>query len=124
MKRDLDLVRKILEKLEEKPQEITQQLKIDNYSDSEIMYHFIIMDEAGLIRCEREVSKSSKITLDRVIRVYPFGLTWQGHEFLEIARNDDIWKKAKDIAKSKLGALPFDVIKALLISMTKNMVGL
>jgi DNA-binding transcriptional ArsR family regulator len=69
MKRDLDLVRKILEKLEEKPEEITQQLKIDNYSDSEIMYHFIIMDEAGLIRCEREVSKSSKIIPDRVIRV-------------------------------------------------------
>jgi hypothetical protein len=121
MKRDLDLVRKILEKLEEKPEEIVEELKIDNYSANEIMYHYIIMDEARLIRCEREVSKS---TPGRVIRAYPFGLTWQGHEFLEAARNDNIWEKAKNIAKSRLGALPFDVVKALLIAMAKDRVGL
>lgn len=118
MKRDLDLMRKILEKLEDEQEKLINNLEIENYSNYEIMYHFIIMDEAGLIRCERES------TPDRVIKVYPFGLTWQGHEFLEAARNDSIWEKAKNISKSRIGTMPFDVIKALLISIAKAKVGL
>ena len=69
----------------------------------------------------REVSFS---TPDRVIRVYPFSLTWQGHEFIEAARNDTFWKKAKKIVFSKSGALSIDVVKALLIAMAKESVGL
>ncbi len=79
------------------------------------------MDQAGLIRCEKSISST---TSDRVIRVYPFSLTWQGHEFLEASRNDTFWNKAKEIVKSKCGALSFDVVKALLISMAKESVGL
>ena len=79
------------------------------------------MDQAGLLICEREVSSS---TSDRVTRVYPFSLTWQGHEFIEASRNDTFWNKAKEMAKKKSGALSFDVLKALLIVMAKESVGL
>jgi len=122
MKRDIDLIRKILIYLEEKPDDrVVQEIHLEGYSTKEIQYHFILMDEAGFIRCEREKSSS---TDDRVIRVYPFSLTWQGHEFLEASRNDTFWKKAKDTVKSKAGALPIEVLKALLISMAKEKVGL
>ena len=89
MKRDIDLVRKLLLYLEEKPDDkVVKDLELEGYSKGEVKYHFILMDQAGLLRCEREVSSS---TSDRVIRVYPFSLTWQGHEFIEAARNDTFW---------------------------------
>ncbi|MCD4719576.1 MAG: DUF2513 domain-containing protein [Desulfobacula sp.] len=121
MKRDLDLIRKLLIYLEEKPDDkIVQDLEIEGYTNREVQYHFILMNEAGLIRCEKSISSTS----DRIIRVYPNGLTWQGHEFFEASRNDTFWKKAKELVKSKSGALQFDVIKAVLISMAKESVGL
>jgi len=74
MKRDADLIRKLLIYLDEKPtDEIIMDLDIEGHDKSDVMYHFILMDQAGFIRCEREVSSS---TSDRVIRVYPFSLTW------------------------------------------------
>lgn len=122
MKRNIDLIRKLLLYLEEKPDDgIVENLEMNGFSKNEVQYHFILMDQAGLIRCERSVSSS---TSDRVIRVYPFSLTWQGHEFLEASRNDTFWNKAKELVKSKSGALPIDVLKALLISMAKESVGL
>ena len=122
MKRDMDLVRRLLLYLEEKDNDkVIKELELEGYSKNEVQYHFILMDQASLIRCDREISSS---TSDRVIRVYPFSLTWQGHEFLEASRNDTYWYKAKDLVKSKSGALSFDVLKALLISMAKEAVGL
>lgn len=122
MKRDPDLIRKLLIHLEEKPDDkIITELELEGHDKNEVMYHFILMDQAGLIRCEREVSTT---TSDRVIRVYPFSLTWQGHEFLEASRNETLWNKAKELIMQKSGALSLDVLKALLISMAKDSVGL
>ncbi|MCK4830520.1 DUF2513 domain-containing protein [bacterium] len=122
MKRDIDLIRKLLLYLEEKPDDkMVKDLELDGYSKDEVQYHFILMDQAGLLRCERSVSSS---TSDKVIRVYPFSLTWQGHEFLEASRNDTFWNKAKEIVKTKSGALSVDVVKALLIKLAKESVGL
>jgi hypothetical protein len=122
MKRDIDLIRKLLLYLEEKPDdEMIEDLELEGYSKNEVQYHFILMDQAGLIRCERSISSS---TSDRVIRVYPLSLTWQGHELLEASRNDTYWNKAKSVVKSKSGALSVDVVKALLIAMAKEAVGL
>ncbi len=122
MKRNIDLIRKLLLYFEERnDKRMVKDPKIDDFSKDEVQYHLILMDEAGLIRCER--SFSSK-TPNRVMRVYPFSLSWQGHEFLEASRNDNLWKKAKGLVKTKSGALSFDVLKALLISMAKESVGL
>jgi hypothetical protein len=122
MKRDIELVRKLLIYLEEKPNDkIIMKLELNGHDKNEVMYHFILMDQAGLIRCEREVSST---TSDRVIKVYPLSLTWQGHEFLEASRNEKTWSKAKALIKSKSGGIAFDVLKALLISMAKESVGL
>ena len=122
MKRDFDLIRKLLLYLEEKSDDkMIKDLDIDGYSKQEVQYHFILMDQAGLLRCDREISST---TSDRVIRVYPFSLTWQGHEFLEAARNENYWNKAKVIIKDKSGALSFDILKAFLIAMAKESIGL
>ena len=124
MKRNFDLIRKLLIYLEEKPDDKivnAKDLEIDDYDEKDVMYNFILMDQAGLIRCERQYSSS---TPDRVINVFPFSLTWDGHEFLELSRNETTWNNAKSIVLSKSGVLSLDVLKALLISMAKSSVGL
>jgi hypothetical protein len=96
-------------------------LEFDDYNKIDVMYHFVLMDQAGLLRCERETSST---TLDRVIRAFPFSLTWQGYELLEASRNVKLWNKAKELIIQKSSGLSLDVLKALLISMAKENVGL
>jgi hypothetical protein len=116
MKRNLDLVRKLLLYFEEKPDDQVERCPpIEGYSSLEIKYHLLLMDEAGLLRCEREVTSSG-----RTIYVLPMSLTWQGHEFLEAARNSNFWQKAKTIVYEKSGALSFEMLKSVLLHLSKE----
>ena len=51
-------------------------------------------------------------------------LTWEGHDFLDAARNGDTWHKAKDTLFKKGLSVSFDVLKAYLISEAKQHLGL
>jgi hypothetical protein len=51
-------------------------------------------------------------------------LTWQGHEFLDAARNDTIWRKATGKLVAVTGGTSLEVLKELLIAGAKQAVGL
>ena len=79
MKRDMEVVRKLLLYFEDKPDDrAVDKVDIEGYDAKAIGYHLILLYEAGLIEGEPYVSKTSK----RIIDVMPFRLTWEGHEFL------------------------------------------
>ncbi len=116
MKRDLHLVRALLLHFEEKPDDKPERHpKISSYSDLEVAYHLILMNEAGLIRCEPETTPTG-----RVIRVLAFSLTWKGHEFLDAARSEKLWRKAMVISGKKLGSISFEMLQTLLIQMAQK----
>ncbi|BBP58506.1 DUF2513 domain-containing protein [Pseudomonas sp. St316] len=122
MKRDLDLVREILIHYEEKDNDaMDKELSLDGHAQSKINYHLLLMDEAGLLRCEKTYSST---TPTRVIKVYPFSMTWKGHEFLDAARDNKVWAKAKSVCVEKSGVLTFEIVKDLLILMAKDKLGL
>jgi hypothetical protein len=124
MRRDPDLVRKLLFYFEEKPDfglVKPEDIEIPGYEPYLIAYHVHLMCEAGFLSCERITSKT---TADRLIRAYPFRLTWEGHEFLDAARNESVWTKAKEAIKNKFSSIPFSVLQALLISLSKAQLGL
>jgi hypothetical protein len=50
MKRDMELVRKIILKLEDQPTGFTKDFSIDGYSEEQIRYHNSILLEAGWVR--------------------------------------------------------------------------
>lgn len=113
MKRDLDLIRKLLLYFEAKADDRVDKCPtIGRHSPLEIKYHLLLMDEAGFLRCERETTPTG-----RTIYVLPMSLTWQGHEFLEAARNDKFWRRAKALVVKKSGALSFELLKAVLVSL-------
>src|SRR5437588_9346979 len=114
MERNMDLARAILLGIEKHPRHSEQiHLTIDGFSDEEISYHVKLLTDAQLI-------ESVKFAVSNSPPEYiPINMTWAGHEFLEAARSEDRWAKAKKIMRQKGGGVVFDVLKTLLIELTK-----
>jgi hypothetical protein len=117
MKRDMELIRLILQEVE-RAQTFDEDLNInlDGYSKKEVDYHVILLNEAGLIVTYDESTLAG-------IRLIPLRLTWQGHEFLEATKNTDAWSKTKEIMV-KSGGFVFEVAKSILITyITQQLTG-
>ena len=118
MKRDIELIRSFLIFFEEK--ESTEPVglpPIDGYSEAPVREHLILLDEAGLLRCERVFSKNG-----RVIYVIPFDLTWDVHEFLHTIRNDALWQKIKDTIGRGGLSLGFEVVSRVATKLVLSQV--
>ncbi len=112
MKRDMDLVRKILFKLEENPHGFNNKpLEIDGYSREEIGYHAALMHEAGLIEGIKFTHLQSESP-----DYLPHCLTWAGHDFLDACRDEGRWTRAKEIFR-QLDGVTFDVAKQVLVNL-------
>lgn len=109
MKRDPDLVRDILLAIEATPKDSLMKEVLPDRDQREVNYHLIMLAEAGYIRFEASRSSSNP---DRLIEVWPFGLTWDGHDFLDTVRDPKIWAQTKDGALAA-GGFTFDLLKDL-----------
>lgn len=112
MTRDFDLIRKLLVFFDQKDDfgvvEGAPSVGPE-YTEDQIQYHLQLLCQAGFLDYEAERSSTS----DRIIRVYPFNLTWEGHEFLAKIRNDGVWQRLKAAAISKGGTLSFTLLNQL-----------
>ena len=104
VKRDMDLVRKILLDVEESDEWRHSAVTIEGLDDEMVSYHVKLLHQAGLIEA---VDKTSLGTLCW----HPTTLTWDGHEFLDAARDESRWGTAKNTLLSKVGVLSFDLLK-------------
>lgn len=121
MKRDPDLVRQLLIFFDAKSSpDLVKIPSIEGYDVLTIKYHGVLLYDAGFLRCEPVTSSTST----RVIEVWPFELTWAGHEFLDTAPDNARWRSVVSVAKEKGGAIPFTVIGQLLVEAAKAAVGL
>jgi hypothetical protein len=122
VKRDLDLIRRILLAAEsaEDFSLTCAQLATDAEPERVVARHVYLLQEAGMLQANllssHHVGGAQSGSIDR--------LTWAGHEFLDAARNDKVWAKAKRTVFEQLGGAPFEVIKALLISYASARLGL
>jgi len=119
VKRDLDLIRKMLLAVEENSAGFAPDLKFEGYTDEQVGYHAYLLVDAGLARGANVTAHVSDGP-EAIIQ----SLTWEGHEFIDAARDDSRWQKAKSIVAEKGGGITLDVLKALLISLAKSAVGL
>jgi len=114
MKRDMDLLRQILVQVEDHPFDMGMvELRFDGRSKAEIAYHVKLAQQAGLVEA---IDLSTSNGPD----IRPTSLTWHGHEFLEAARDETRWKKAKSIMKKKGGGMAFEVLQKLLTELMLN----
>jgi len=110
MKRDFDLIRKILLDIQAMPAN-SQPVTISysgEYEQAVVNEHLVLLIDAELI-----VGRPLR-TMSGLAQVVVRGLTWQGHDFIQAAEKDSIWNKAKETILSKGGAITFDVLKELL----------
>ena len=111
MKRDMELIRAILLKVETEgtsPIGWIEDFGIDGYEDEMVSYHVWMLHQAGLIEA-LDGSTMEGFSYD------PRCLTWSGAEFLESIRDAEVWRKTKEGAAKAGGAgveLLWDLAKA------------
>ena len=117
MKRDMDLVRQILLAIEEAPG-FAPTLNIDGYTDEQIGFHVIIMIEANLIHGADVTGDGDTGPMG-----IPTRLSWEGHDFLDAARDPSRWQQAKD-AIGPIGGASIQVWIGVLTQVMKQSLGL
>jgi len=120
MKRDMDLVREILNWAEDQEHGFVEDNpKIEGYSEEEIGYHIYIMNEAGLVLAEEITSMADKSPRAVLLR-----LTWGGYEFLGAAKDNTIWNKAKNTIFKSATSITFDLLMEWLKAEARHKLGL
>lgn len=90
MKRDFDLIRHIMIDIEKIPAfQQEQNFSYEGYDTATINQHIALLIDAGLVK-----GKASETNVKRSVLVDD--LTWQGQDFLNAMRDDNIWNKAKE----------------------------
>jgi DNA-binding transcriptional ArsR family regulator len=119
MKRDLDLVRKILISIEQKPNLEPEEITIDGYEFQIVAFHLLILKEAGLVDAVMSEDASGEL-----VGAFAIRLTWDGFEFLELARNDTVWQKSKKFLKDKTVSVSVAILTEILKAIVRDTLGL
>jgi hypothetical protein len=112
MRRDMDLIRKLLLKLEDH-----EPVDLSPYTEEQIGYHVALLVESGLAH-------------GQVLSYYPqqsgaaHSLTWAGHEFLDAARSQTLWNQAKQRFAQSGVEMTIDTAKAVLAAISLKSLGL
>lgn len=115
MKRDMNLIRLLL--LETEGEDPKPDLSA--YTEDQRLYHSALIIEAGLVHGEVIEDGSGQPASSVILR-----LTWAGHEFLDAARNDTIWKKATEQIKQSGVDVTITLLKDILNQFLKQSLGL
>lgn len=118
MKRDMDLIRKMLLTIESDEHGFAPEIEIQGYTQEEIGYHAILLGEAGLAIVADMTCAGSKSPQGMINR-----LTWAGHEFLDAARENRIWNQAKDKI-NQIGGATIQIWIAILTELIKKKLGI
>jgi len=122
MKRDWELVRKILLKVSNEPEsEVNGSLKVEGFSQEAVSYHINILSQADLLSIGPEPNfQFGQYSLEGG------GLTWKGNDFLDSICDDSIWEKLNSKAKNKMWGWPSEVVfkiaTELVLAQAKSLV--
>lgn len=120
MKRDMELVRKILLDIEGRFVHAplrSSDIAMDGYSIEEIGYHLRILADGGLIYVI-DMTSSESTAFTCCVK----GIAWQGHDFLDSVRNDGVWSHTKEALKP-FGSASFEVVKSIAVAYISSKVG-
>lgn len=101
MRRNLDIIRLLLLKYEG----ADQVIGLDNFSKEQQLYHSVLLIEAGYVQGVIIPDQNGDPVSTRVNR-----LTWAGHEFLELTRDDTIWNQAKGVVANSAKGVATEII--------------
>jgi len=118
MKRDLDLVRELMIKLEATPPGIVaENFPVPGHDSETVCEHLRLILEAQL--AEGDMNDC----LHGPAQPTFYRLTWKGHDFLALSRKS-AWDKAKERMAERSADLPFDLVIELLKLAARATAGL
>jgi len=109
MKRDMDIVKRVLLAIEEKYVDVALhdgELGIEDLGLEVVAYHCDILYEHGLISTYKPYYVGDGI--------YAFGvgrLTWDGHDFLDKIRDESNWERIKKAINDNKLPMTIEVVK-------------
>ena len=121
MKRDLNLIRELLLWAETHCVGRTiasTQIKLENYSNQQIIYHILLLQDAGFIDygISRSVNNNKNPHFSR--------LTNSGHDFLDSIRQDTIFDQVKQKLAEGANSVALEVVKSLAIKLCYTALGI
>ncbi|EIO4603188.1 DUF2513 domain-containing protein [Vibrio parahaemolyticus] len=123
MKRDMDLARKLMLEVESHPSHI-ESIKFPNYSQEEVYYHVALLIDAGLLKGDYMMLKNASMA---PAKIYIEKLTWEGHEFLDDTRKENVWEVIKadfrDDSLATIKAVAKDLASGLAKKKVKAILG-
>ena len=116
MKRDMDLVRRILLDVESAPREMNLgDFKYGGKTDNEVGYHIDLLVYHGLLDADVKKDWGGDYILATVS-----GLTWDGCDYLDAIRDNTGWAKTKKAIKDTVGNTTMAIIKEVASAVAKN----
>ena len=118
MKRDMELVRKVLLEVEElsiSPIDWLIDFRVEGYEEDLVNYHVWLLWQAGFLEAMEDN------TMGDDFRCFPSALRWEGVEFLESIRDPKIWRQTKAGVR-KVGSAGLDIVWGLAKSYAKQQV--
>jgi hypothetical protein len=109
MKRNWDVIRKILLKIEDLPPGgsiHSSHLVTDEIDEWNVAHQMFILKQGGFIEGNCLDTGRGHTCIART-------LTWEGQELLDKIRSESIWQKIKETAREKRVDLTIDVVKGI-----------
>lgn len=106
MVRDFDLIRKIMLDVQSGPADQPQcTLHFDGeYDQATVDAHVSLLIDAGLLT--GKVLRGS----GRILHAVVTGMTWEGHDFIDAAKDETLWAKAKTNVLKPAAAITFEAL--------------
>ena len=89
---------------------------LSSFSEDEILYSILRLDEAGFINCD--IQPADNIPIYNLILS---SLTWSGHQFLDNVRDPEVWRKTKAVT-SKLASVSLTLISNIASEVIVRMI--
>jgi Hypothetical protein (DUF2513) len=121
MKRDMELIRVLLLKVEELPIQAGAVVGIDwtdeffdvpGYDRDTAIKHFELLMEAGFIAAPSSQGMTQFILT---------GLSWHGHEFIDSIRSPEVWSKTEGVMKA-VGGFGLDILVQVAKAEAKRLI--
>ncbi|HCM0522269.1 TPA: DUF2513 domain-containing protein [Vibrio parahaemolyticus] len=114
MKRDMELIRKLLLTIEKNP----RQLEVEGYDKNQVKYHALLLIEAGFLDGNVSDTLANTSVVPSFVSVNR--LTWDGHEFLDNIRKEEVWNTIKTEFKDASISTVFSIGKQLTENYAKK----
>lgn len=113
MKRNINLIKDILLKVEEDPNiqcafDLGSNPILTDYTALEITYHIQLIIESGYLKGKLIIPEDSEEAIIAFVE-----LTWEGHEFLQVLKDKEVLSKVLSLTKEGFTSLSFDLVKSL-----------